>query len=65
MASRALEAAPTQILTAGEVQDAARRAVDSLGLSVRELQDQAKRGHFSSERARLVWTAIRDVVPST
>jgi hypothetical protein len=66
MAMTAREPAPaTEILTAGEVQDAARRAVAGLGLSIDQLQDQARRGHFSSERARLVWVAIRDVVPAT
>jgi hypothetical protein len=55
----------TEVLTAGEVQEAARRAVAELGLTLDQLRNQARRGHFSSEHARLVWIAIRDVAPAT
>lgn len=45
--------------------DDVRRSVDaalaSLGLSFDELERQAARGHFSSDRARLVWMAIHTV----
>jgi hypothetical protein len=55
----------TEVLTVGEVQNAARLAVAGLGLTLNQLQDQARRGQFSSERARLVWIAIRDVARTT
>ena len=45
--------------------DDMRRSVDaalaSLGLSLDELKRQAAQGRFSSNRARLVWMAIRTI----
>lgn len=51
-----------QILTKHELQAAADRVLDSLGLTAAQLQDQARTGRFSSERARFAWATIRDFV---
>lgn len=40
-----------------------KRALDDLRMTLPELRAQARSGEFSSQRARIVWSAIRDVVP--
>jgi hypothetical protein len=47
-----------------DVQHGVETALRSLSLTLPELRKQAEAGRFSSERARLVWSAIRDVVPT-
>src|SRR5262245_10140051 len=44
-----------------DVRHAVRRSLRELGITYQELEQQAHRGRFQSNRARLVWMAIRDV----
>jgi hypothetical protein len=39
------------------------RALGDLRMTLPELRAEARAGDFRSQRARLVWSAIRDVVP--
>lgn len=39
------------------------RALGDLHMTLPELRAEARAGSFRSQRARLVWSAIRDVVP--
>ena len=45
-------------VTAAEYDRAVKAALDGLGLTYRQLERQARRGHFSSLRARKLWLAI-------
>jgi len=38
------------------------KALGDLHMTLPELRDEARTGDFRSQRARLVWSAIRDVV---
>jgi len=51
-----------RILDVEEVQAAAQAMLRALGMNAEQLREQARRGKFDSERARLTWVAIRDVV---
>jgi hypothetical protein len=46
-----------------DIEVGVRRALDGLRMTLPELRDEARTGDFRSQRARLVWSAIRDVVP--
>lgn len=50
-----------EIATKKDVAQAVRAALRELNLTPQQLREQARSGRFSSERARLVWAAIRDV----
>jgi hypothetical protein len=50
-----------EIASREDVQRFVTEALSSLGLTFEELEGQAAQGRFSSERARLVWMAIRRV----
>ena len=50
-----------EIATRDDVQRFVTEALASLGLSFDELERQAQLGRFDSDRARLVWMAIRRV----
>jgi hypothetical protein len=39
------------------------KTLKDLAITLPELRRQAQTGDFTSQRARLVWSAIRDVVP--
>lgn len=49
------------VVTPEEISSAVERALGNLNMTYEELQNQAKVGRFSSERARLTWFAIRDL----
>jgi hypothetical protein len=53
--------ADVEIATHDDVQRFVTEALNSLGLSFEELEHQAELGRFDSDRARLVWMAIRRV----
>jgi hypothetical protein len=50
-----------EIATNQDIQEGVQDALRGLSLTLPELREQARAGRFSSERARLVWSAIRDV----
>jgi hypothetical protein len=50
-----------EVASSEDVQRAVRRSLDELGLTYEQLERQARRGRFQSNRARLVWMAISDV----
>jgi hypothetical protein len=50
-----------EVASARQVRKAVRRSLKDLGVSYEELKRQAHEGRFQSNRARLVWMAIRDV----
>lgn len=52
------------VLAAGDVERAVGESLAELGLSFAELEAEARHGRFSSDRARLVWLAIRNVAAS-
>lgn len=52
------------VLAIGAVDRAVEASLADLGMTVEELAAEAKRGRFSSDRARLVWLAIRNLAPS-
>lgn len=52
------------IATSEEIQTAVTNALDDLGLTFEELRQQAESGRFGSEKARMVWFAIRDLAPA-
>jgi RecB family endonuclease NucS len=49
------------VLAADDVDRAVAESLAELGLSFAELEAEAAQGRFSSDRARLVWLAIRKV----
>ncbi len=53
-----------EVVTSQQVEAAIRAALASIHLTRRQLEEQARSGRFSSERARLVWSAIQSVAPS-
>jgi hypothetical protein len=50
-----------EVASREEVQAAVRDALSRLHVSRHELEEQARQGRFTSERARLLWSAIREV----
>lgn len=44
-----------------DLRSAVRSALARLDLTYAELADQARKGRFQSERARIAWMAIRDL----
>lgn len=52
------------VLAAGEVDRAVQESLAELGMTFDQLEAEAKRGRFSSDRARLVWLAIRNLAAS-
>lgn len=52
------------VLAAGEVDRAVEESLADLGMTFAQLEAEAKRGRFSSDRARLVWLAIRNIAAS-
>lgn len=52
------------IATDRDVQKGVNNALQGLQMSLTDLRSQAKTGRFRTERARLVWSAIRDVAPN-
>jgi RecB family endonuclease NucS len=52
------------VLAAGDVDRAVAESLAELGLSFAELEAEAQQGRFSSDRARLVWLAIRNIAAS-
>ena len=46
-----------------DIQAGVKKALAGLGMPLSQLREQARSGQFSSQRARLVWSAIRDVAP--
>jgi hypothetical protein len=60
-APRDLPDAYVEEASAEDIRRAVRRSLAELGITYRELERQARRGRFQSERARLVWIAIRDL----
>ena len=50
-----------EVASNDDIRRAVRRSLDELGLTYRQLERQARHGRFQSNRARLVWMAIRDV----
>lgn len=58
-------AEPTvEVVTPEQVSAAVRVALERLRLTREQLEEEARQGRFSSERARLVWSAIHSVAPS-
>ncbi|MFE2427248.1 hypothetical protein ACFXJ5_10905 [Streptomyces sp. NPDC059373] len=49
-------------LTSEEFHDAARQALQRLGLTYAELEEQAHRHDFESSRAQMLWMAIGGTV---
>ena len=49
------------VLAAGDVDRAVADSLAELGLSFAELEAETQQGRFSSDRARLVWLAIRNI----
>jgi hypothetical protein len=47
----------------GDIEVGVRKALEGLQMTLPELRAEARTGGFRSQRARLVWSAIRDVVP--
>ena len=45
-------------LTPAQYRAAKRKALDSIGLTYKQLAKQARRGEFSSPRAKKVWVAF-------
>ena len=54
-----------EVVTDEEVASAVSTALSSLHLTIDELEQQAREGRFTSSRARLVWSAIHDLAPSS
>lgn len=52
------------VLAAGEVDRAVQESLAELAMTFDQLEAEAKRGRFSSDRARLVWLAIRNLAAS-
>jgi len=46
-----------------DIEAGVQKALNGLHMTLPELRDEARTGDFRSQRARLVWSAIRDVVP--
>lgn len=46
-----------------DIEAGVQKALDGLHMTLPELRTEARTGDFRSQRARLVWSAIRDVVP--
>ena len=46
-----------------DIQVGVEKALGDLQMTLPELRAEARTGDFRSQRARLVWSAIRDVVP--
>lgn len=52
------------VLAMGDVERVVEESLSALGLTFSQLEAEAKKGRFSSDRARLVWLAIRNLAPS-
>jgi len=50
-----------EVASKEDIRRAVRRSLRELGITYQELERQAHHGRFQSERARLVWIAIRDL----
>lgn len=50
------------VVTDDEFRDAAQRALDELGLTYTELEQQANQGYFTSSRAHALWVSIGGTV---
>jgi hypothetical protein len=50
-----------EVASNADIRRAVRRSLQELGITYEELEQQAYRGRFQSNRARLVWMAIRDI----
>jgi hypothetical protein len=53
-----------QIVDRKELDETIKRALDRSHYSLEQLREQARRGRFETERARLTWQALRAVVSS-
>jgi hypothetical protein len=49
-------------LTDDDLRDAVQNALDSAGVTLEELQDQAQRGRFETEDARLAWFVVSSIL---
>ncbi len=47
-----------------DIEVGVKNALRDLHMTLPQLREEARSGTFRSQRARLVWSAIRDVVPS-
>jgi hypothetical protein len=52
-----------EVISEANIKSAVDRSLSELGVTFQELAEQARRGRFRSERARLVWMAIADLGP--
>ncbi|MEU7717318.1 hypothetical protein [Streptomyces tibetensis] len=50
------------VVSDADYRDAAQRALDELGLTYAELEEQAKEGSFTSSRAHALWVSIGGTV---
>jgi len=50
-----------ELVSAEELIESARRTVESTGFTIVQLEDQAFRGEFANERARLAWGLVGDI----
>jgi hypothetical protein len=50
-----------EVASREEVLAAVREALTRLNLNRNQLEEQARQGRFTSEQARLIWSAIREV----
>jgi hypothetical protein len=54
-----------EVISEANIKHAVDRSLRELGVTFQELAEQARRGRFQSERARLVWMAIADLGPQS
>jgi len=47
-----------------DIEVGVKKALGDLHMTLPELRAEARTGDFRSQRARLVWSSIRDVVPA-
>jgi hypothetical protein len=52
-----------QHVSRGDIEAGVRKTLEGLHMTLPELRNEARTGDFRSQRARLIWSAIRDVVP--
>lgn len=49
-------------LTDDDLRNAVQSALDSAGVTLEQLQDQARRSRFETEEARLAWFVVSSIV---
>lgn len=64
MAQRAPKDDGVEVASADDLRQFRDASLRALGLTFEELEEQAKQGSFTSDRARLTWMAIADLAQS-